>query len=272
MREHHLYVRHEKCEFEKTHIEYLGVIISHNKVEMDPIKITGIAEWPTPMNKKEVQSFVGFANFYRRFIKGFSHHARALFDLTKKDVRSVWSLAQQGAFEKLKLLVTSAPVLTLPDKGQPYRVEADGSGVVTGAVLSQLSSEDGKWHPVAFLLKSLLLVERNYEIHDTEMLAIVCVLEEWCHYLEGACHPIEIWTDHKNLEYFQTLQKLNQRQARWSLYLSRFDFSLHHKPGKSMGKPNALSRRTDHGEGLRSDNEDITLLTPDLFQIGRAHV
>ena len=116
---------------------------------------------------------------------------------------------QQGVFEKLKSLVTSAPILTLPDKGQPYRVEADGSGVMTGTVLSQLSREDGKWHPIAFLLKSLSPVERNYEIHDTEMLAIVRALEEWCHYLEGARHPIEIWTDHKNLEYFRTLQKLN---------------------------------------------------------------
>ena len=83
-----------------------------------------------------------------------------------------------------------------------YRVEADGSGVATGAVLLQLSHEDDKWHPIAFLSKSLSPVEQNYEIHDTEMLAIVRTLEEWRHYLEGAHHPIEIWTDHKNLEYF----------------------------------------------------------------------
>ena len=160
MCEHHLYLQHEKCKFERTCIEYLSVIISYNKVKMDPVKITGIAEWPTPTNKKEVQSFVGFANFYHRFIEGFSHHARALFDLTKKDVRFAWSLPQQGAFETLKSLVTSAPVLTLPDKGQPYRIKADGSGVATGAVLSQLSCEDGKWHPIAFLLKSLSPVIR----------------------------------------------------------------------------------------------------------------
>ena len=173
MRKHHLYLRHEKCEFEKTHIEYLGVIILHNKVEMDPVKIASVAEWPTLTNKKEVQFFVRFANFYHRFIEGFSHHARPLFDLTKKDVQFAWDLAQQGAFERLKSLVTSAPVLTLPDEGQPYHVEADGSGVATGTVLSQLSHKDGKWHPIAFLLKLLSLVEWNYEIHDTEMLAIV---------------------------------------------------------------------------------------------------
>jgi hypothetical protein len=92
MREHKLYLRPEKCEFEQTRIEYLGIIISHNKVEMDPIKIAGVADWPTPSNKKEVQSFVGFVNFYRHFIPGFSHHACALFDLTMKDVRFIWGL------------------------------------------------------------------------------------------------------------------------------------------------------------------------------------
>jgi hypothetical protein len=106
MREHKLYLRLEKCEFEKTKIEYLSVIISHNKVEMDPVKIAGVADWPMPSNKKEVQSFIGFVNFYRHFIPGFSHHARALFDLTMKDIR-FWGLPQEDSFMKLKELVTS---------------------------------------------------------------------------------------------------------------------------------------------------------------------
>jgi RNase H-like domain found in reverse transcriptase len=171
-------------------------------------------------SKKEVQSFVGFTNFYRRFISNFLHHARPLFDLTKKDVRFTWGNHKQDAFDRLKELVTSASVLALPDNEHPYRIEADGSRVTTGTVLSQLSPEDDKWHPVVFLSKSLSAVECNYEIHDTEMLAIVQALEEWRHYLEGARHPIEIWTDHKNLEYFRITQKLNHRQVQWSLYLS----------------------------------------------------
>jgi hypothetical protein len=108
MREHKLYLQLEKCEFEKTKIEYLGVIISHNKVEMDLVKITGVVDWPTPSNKKQVQSFVGFVNFYQRFIPGFSHHARTLFDLTMKDIRFIWDLPQEDSFMKLKELVTSA--------------------------------------------------------------------------------------------------------------------------------------------------------------------
>jgi hypothetical protein len=155
MCEHKLYLRPEKCEFEKTKIKYLGVIISHNKVEMDPVKIAGVADWPTPSNKKEVQSFVGFINFYRRFIPEFSHHARALFDLTMKDVRFIWGLPQEDSFMKLKELVTSAPVLVLPDNNLPFRLEANGSGITTGAVLSQQSVDDNAWHPVAFLSKAL---------------------------------------------------------------------------------------------------------------------
>ena len=110
------------------------------------------------------------------------------------------------------------------------------------------------------------MVEWNYEIHDKEMLAIIHALEEWRHFLEGARHLVEIWTDYKNLEYFMTAKKLNCRQARWSLYLACFDFKLTHRPGRCMGKPDALSRRPDHGKGA-SDNEDVVLLRPELLAI-----
>jgi len=125
---------------------------------------------------------------------------------------------------------------------------------------------DGKWHPVVFYSKSLSSVEQNYKIHDKEMLAIICTLEEWRHFLEGATHPVEIWTDHKNLEYFMTAKKLNRRQARWSLHLARFDFLLHHRPRCTMGKPDALSRRADHGNGA-SDNENVVLLRPEFLAV-----
>jgi hypothetical protein len=128
--------------------------------------------------------------------------ARTLFDLTMKDVRFIWGLPQEDSFMKLKELVTSAPVLVLPNDDLLFRLEADGSGIATGAVLSQQQVDDNVWHPVTFLSKALNPVEQNYEIHDTEMLAIIRGLEEWRHYLEGARHPVEIWTDHKNLEYF----------------------------------------------------------------------
>jgi len=170
------------------------------------------------------------------------------------------------AFEDLKTAVTTALVLVSPQESDPFRIEADSSDFATGAVLSQQSTTDRKWHPVVFYSKSLSSVERNYEIHNKKMLAIICALEEWRHFLEGATHPVEIWTDHKNLEYFMTVKKLNCRQARWSLYLARFDFLLHHCPGCTMGKPDALSRRADYGNRA-SDNENVVLLRPEFLAV-----
>jgi transposase InsO family protein len=265
LREYKLFLKPEKCEFEKAQIEYLGLIVGQGHAEMDPIKVAGVQEWPTPTNKKEVQAFLGFVNFYRRFIKDFSHHARPLFDLTKKAEGWKWEKEQKGAFERLKEAVTTAPVLAFPDEERPFRLEADSSDFATGAVLSQLS-DDEKWHPIGFYSKSLSEVERNYETHDKEMLAIIRALEEWRHLLEGARHKVEVWTDHKNLEYFRTARKLNRRQARWSLLLSRFEYTLHHRPGRTMGKADALSRRADHGDGSM-DNDNVTLLSPELFTI-----
>jgi len=161
------------------------------------------------------------------------------------------------------MAVTTALVLVSPQGSELFHIEADSSDFASGAILSQQLPEEEKWHLVAFYRKSLSLVERNYEIHDKEMLAIICLLEEWKHFLEGAWHLVEIWIDHKNLEYFMTAKKLNCRQARWSLYLVCFDFKLIHCPGHSMGKPDTLSQRPDHGNGA-SDNKDVVLLRPKL--------
>jgi len=266
LKENKLFLRPEKCEFCKQRIEYLGLVISENEVSMDPVKVAGVREWPTPENKTDIQAFLGFVNFYRRFIRDFSAKARPLFDLTRSEQAWTWSGKEQAAFEDLKTVVTTAPVLVSPQESDPFRIEADSSDFATGAVLSQQSTADGKWHPVAFYSKSLSSVERNYEIHDKEMLAIICALEEWRHFLEGATHLVEIWTDHKNLEYFMMAKKLNRRQARWSLHLARFDFLLHHCPRRTMGKLDALSRRADHGNGA-SDNEDVVLLRPEFLAV-----
>jgi len=229
--EHKLFLRPEKCEFHQKQIEYLGLVISENKVAMDPVKVAGVHDWPIPENQTNVQAFIGFVNFYCRFIRDFSTIARPLFDLTRSDKAWSWDTKEREAFECLKMTVTTAPVLVSPQDSEPFRIEADSSDFTSGAVLSQQLPGEEKWHPVAFYSKSLSLVERNYEIHDKEMLAIIRTLEEWRHFLEGARHPVEIWTDHKNLEYFMTAKKLNCHQARWSLYLVRFDFKLIHRPG-----------------------------------------
>ncbi|RHW29194.1 hypothetical protein D1B32_23565 [Oceanobacillus profundus] len=119
---------------------------------------------------------------------------------------------------------------------------------------------------MVFSSHALSAQEHNYQVADKEMLAIIRALEMWRHYLEGARHKFEIWSDHKNLNYFMSSQDLNRRQARWALYLSRFDFTLIHKPGTSMTKADALSRRVDHAKGIESDNSGITLIKPEWIR------
>jgi len=182
--------------------------------------------------------------------------------LVRKEQKWKWKKEQEEAFEKLKAGFTTEPVLAIPDIDREMRVEADASDYVTGGVLST-KCKDGKWRPVAFISKPLNTTEQNYKIHDKEMLAVIRCLEAWRHYLEGAKHKFEIWTDHKNLQYFIMSQKLNYRQARWALYLSQFNFMLKHIPGKSMGKADGLSRRPDWQEGVERDNKDQKLIKPE---------
>ena len=197
-----------------------------------------------PRSTKDVQKFLGLANYYRRFVKDFARIAKLLHEMTRKEMKWIWGERQQRVFEELKERCMTEPVLVTPDLDKEMRVEADALDFAMGGVLS-MKCKDEKWRPVAYISKSLNKAKRNYEIHDKEMLAIIRYLEVWRHFLEGAKDQFEIWTDHKNLEYIMKAQKLNQRQARWSLYLSRFDFSLKHVAGKSMERADSLNRRVD---------------------------
>ena len=178
LKENKLFLHPEKYKFYKQWIEYLDLVILENEVSIDPVKVTRVREWPTPENKTNVQAFLGFMNFYQRFIQDFSAKAQPLFDLTCSEQVWMWSGKKQAAFEDLKTAVTTALVLVSPQESDPFRIKADSSGFTTGAVLSQQLTTDGKWHPIVFYSKSLSSVERNYEIHDKQMLAIICALEE----------------------------------------------------------------------------------------------
>jgi len=208
-----------------------------------------------------VQKFLGLANYYRRFIKDFARLVALLHVLVRKEQKWKWEGEQEEAFERLKMVFTIEPVLAIPDINREMRVEADASDYAMRGVLLT-KCEDRKWRPVAFISKSLNATEQNYKIHDKEMLAVIRCLEAWRHYLERAKLEFEIWTNHKNLQYFMTSQKLNCRQARWALYLSQFNFTLKHIPGKSMGKADRLSRRPNWQEGVEKDNEDQKLIKP----------
>jgi len=188
--------------------------------------------------------------------------------LTRKDVKWQWKKEQQKAFDELKRIFMTKPVLAAPDLDKEFRVEVDVSNYATGGVLS-IKDSDELWRPVAFIFKSLSNTERNYEIYNKEMLAVVRCLEAWRHFLEEATIKFEIWTDHKNLKYFIKVQKLNRRQARWVLYLSRFNFMLKHVPGSRIGKADSLSRRPDWKVEVERNNEDETLLKPKWLEARR---
>uniref|UniRef100_A0A8C5PN48 Reverse transcriptase n=1 Tax=Leptobrachium leishanense TaxID=445787 RepID=A0A8C5PN48_9ANUR len=245
LRQHRLYAKLEKCRFNVTTLEFLGFVREPNNIRMDPSKIEAIRSWPTPANKKGIQCFIGFCNFYRKFIKDFSKIIKPLTYLTKQSIPFKWSVAANDAFCYLKHLFSTAPILSMPDTMKPFILETDASDTALGAILSQVQGENRNLHPIAFYSRTLTPAEINYDVGDKELLAIKAALEEWRHLLEGTIHPITIYTDHKNLEYLRQAKRLKPRQARWALFFSRFVFNITYRPGKRNGKADALSRSTE---------------------------
>ncbi|KAK2899769.1 hypothetical protein Q8A73_012898 [Channa argus] len=240
--ENRLFVKAEKCEFHVSTVSFLGFLIGEGEVKPDPEKTRAVTEWPRPGTRKQLQRFLGFANFYRRFIKNYSTIAVPWTKLTSPIAPFRWTEKAEGVFTQLKEQFTSPPILSQPDTSHEFVVEVDASEVGVGAVLSQRSEGDQKLRPCAFFSRELSPAERNYSVGDRELLAIKLALEEWCHWLEGAPQPFIIWTDHKNLAHLRTAKRLNSRQARWSLFFDRFNFSLTYRPGSKNIKPDALSR------------------------------
>ena len=259
LEENNLFIKPEKCVWKVREVGFLGVMIGEDRIRIEKEKVQGVIEWPVPKNVKDVQKFLRLANYYKWFVKNFAKIVRLLYEMTRKENKWNWGERQQKAFEELKERFTTELVLVTLDLDKEIRVEADASDFTMEGVLS-MKCEDERWRPMAYISKSLNKAERNYEIHNKEMLEIIWCLEAWRHFLEEAKDQFEIWTDHKNLEYFMKAQKLNWRQARWSLYLSRFDFALKHVAGKSMGRADSLSRRVDWAEGVERDNKNQVML------------
>ena len=225
-------------------VGFLGVVIGPNRIEMEKEKINGILSQLEPKNVKDVRKFLDLANYYRRFIKNFAQIARPMNMLMRKDVKWQWRKEQQKTFDELKVIFITRLVLAAPDSDKKFRVEADALNYTTGGVLSMKYSDE-LWRLVIFIFKSLSNTKRNYEIHDKKMLAVVRCLEAQRYFLERMTMKFEIWTDHKNFEYFIKVQKLNRKQARQTLYLSRFNFTLKHVTGSKIGKADSLSKRLD---------------------------
>ncbi len=212
-----LFVKLEKNEFHVPTVSFFGFIVSSGNVQMDSGKIRAVLNWPQPFSAIEVQHFLGFADFYRRFIRNFSAIAEPLTALTKKASSPFkWTERTSHAFDRLKQLFTSTPILTLPDPKLPFVVEVDASGIGVGAVLSQRARSDHKLHPCAYFSRRLSPAERNYDIGNRELLAVKLALEEGRQWLEGAKHPFLMWTDHRNLSYISEAKRLSSGQARWA--------------------------------------------------------
>ena len=224
----------------------------------DPEKVDTITSWPRPKNIKELQTFLGFANFYRRFIADYAKVTIPLTELLKKGPTFQWTDDAEQAFQKLKALFSSAPMMRHYDPDKEIWVETDASDFGLCGIVTQLF-EDGIWHPIAFASRKMQPAERNYETYDQELLAIVFSFKTWRHYFEGSKHTVQIYTDHNNLRGISAVQRLNPRQARWATFLGSFDFQIHHRPGKT-NPADGPSRRPDY----YTENAAINTLLPTL--------
>ncbi|THH01894.1 hypothetical protein EW145_g6836 [Phellinidium pouzarii] len=267
LQDNDLFLKPEKCVFEVQEVEFLGMILRPDNIHMDPVKLAGIQQWPEPHTVKQLRSFLGFCNFYRRFIPNYSSIAYPLNELTRTNEPWKWNELCTNAFITLKNLFSSQPALLIPDKTKPFILETDASKVASGAVLYQANS-NGDLQPCGFISEAFGPAQQRYEVYDRELLGIIRGLTAWRHYLLGAPHTTIIWCDHKNLSYFRAARRLTPRQSRWNLFLSQFDISITHKPGKDIPGADSLSRRPDYGT---EPDEEQTLLPNTLF-IGRIDV
>ena len=215
---HDLFLKPEKCQFERTKVEFLGVVLKDGTISMDPTKVKGVADWPPPRCLRDVRAFLGFTGFYRYFVPNYSLIARPLIDLTKKATPFHWGPPQFKAFEHLKTLMCRSPVLRQPDYTKPFFVATDASAYGVGAVLSQEGEsrtvlrrknlKDPKLyrhtfkpvqHPIAYYSNTFLTAERNYDIYERELLAVIKALQHWRPHLASTEKPVTVLTDHANL-------------------------------------------------------------------------
>ncbi|CAI7895943.1 unnamed protein product, partial [Closterium sp. NIES-53] len=259
--EKNFYVKLSKSDFALKKVLFLGHMVSPEGIHVDPRKIEAVKKWKVPENMKELQQFLGFTNYYNRFVPQYAKIAAPLTDLLKKYTPFKWDTPHQQAMEQLQTALTTTPVLILPDPEKDYVVEADASDQAVGAVLMQ--DHGNGLQPIAYLSKKLHGTELNYPIHNKEALAIVVAFKAWRCYLEGA--KTTIYTDHCSLKYLKSQPTLSRRQVRWVDFLeTHFHYDIIYKPGLH-NKADALSR-PGHVAGIQLDG--MNPLLKGLFQHG----
>ena len=267
---HDLYLKPEKCEFLKREIEYLGVIVGNGVLKMNPKKLESVKDWAVPKSPTKIRKFLGFTGYYRYFVLNYSQIARPLLHLTKKTTPWEWTNTQQLAFDLLKALMCEAPVLIQPDFKKKFFLQVDALAYGVGAVLSQEGEtttpslekrRKPALHPIAFYSATFTPTERNYDIYNQELLAVIKALYHWRPYLAWTKEPFTILTDHVNLTYWKAPRKLDQRHACWHADLEEYDSEMVHIPGSTNGPADALSRPPDADKG-ENDNQDVVMIPP----------
>ncbi|KAG8499137.1 hypothetical protein CXB51_005567 [Gossypium anomalum] len=236
LRDNQLYAKFSKNEFWLRKVGFLGHIVSGEGIKVDPSKISAIVDWKPPKNVSEVRSFLGLAGYYRRFVEGFSMIATPLTRLLRKDVKFEWTEKCQQSFDKLKTLLTEAPVLVQPEPSKEFVIYSDVSLNGLGCVLMQ----EGK--VITYASRQLKPHEKNYPTHDLKLAAIVFALKIWRHHLYG--EKCRIFTDHKSLKYLTTQKYLNLRQRRWLELIKDYELVIDYHPGKANVVADALSRKS----------------------------
>ena len=255
LRKHSLKLQPDKCEFLRKEVIYLGHIISENGILPDPSKLEAVRNFPTPRKVKDVQSFIGLAGYYRKFIENFSQIAKPLTKLTKKTEIFEWKNEQQIAFENLKEKLMTAPVLKYPDFNEEFNVTTDASDYAIGAVLSQ--GPVGKDRPIAYASRVLSRAEQNYNTTEKELLAIVWAVKHFRPYIYGT--KFKIITDHKPLIWLFNVTDPGSRLIRWRLKLEEYDYEIIHKAGRANANADALSRQVTRDITERKGNKIFKL-------------
>lgn len=231
LQEHEFYCNPTKCTFNQSEVKYLGHIVGKDGLKVDPKKIAVIRDWPTPQDVSQLRSFLGLANYFRRFVQGYSSLVSCLSQLTHKQyeaepLSTLWRDTHQKAFDQVKHALTTAPCLVLPDFSQPFELISDASLNGTGAVLIQNE------RPVAYTSSKFSPAERNYTTGEQELLGVFNALSEWRCYLEGGEGKLTLVTDHNPLVYLQSQPNLSRKQARWMEFFSRFHYDWVYRPGR----------------------------------------
>ena len=262
LRKANLKLKVKKCELFQQSVSFLGHIVSKDGISADPEKVQAVKSWPSPNSVTEVRSFLGFCSYYRKFVKGFADIASPLHKITEKGRKFEWTDECQDAFESLKDILTSTPILAYPDESSSFILDTDASEIGIGAVLSQI--QDGNERVLAYASRKLNKAERSYCVTRRELLAVVHFVKHFKHYLYG--RKFLIRTDHGSLRWLMNFKSPEGQIARWLEVLGTFSFEIQHRPGRQHGNADGLSRvpcrqcgRSDQDDAL--DSESVTGVT-----------